>query len=126
MSKLNRKVVLIAGASERAEHAFITGRRQEMLDEPVKKISSTIMADLDNLCNVIKKGKGRLNIVTIIFRDVVDSDVTKSTFITDLIAIVPLTWTGMPDRTIKTAVFRASDDSSYITRIELFVDGGKE
>ncbi|CAF0890377.1 unnamed protein product [Adineta steineri] len=126
MSKLNRKVVLIAGASERAEHAFITGRRQEMLDEAVNKISSTIMADLDNLCNVIKKEKGRLDIVTVMFRDVANSEVTESTFITDLIAIVPLAWTGMPDKTVKTAVFRTSDDSSYITRIKLFVDGGKE
>ncbi|CAF1303815.1 unnamed protein product [Adineta steineri] len=80
MSKLNRKVVLITGASEGAEHVFITEHRQETLDEPIKKIST----------------------------------------------IVPLTWTGMPDKTVKTAVFRTSDDSSYITRIKLFVDGGKE
>jgi len=31
---------------------------------------------------------------------------------------------GTPDEIAKVAVFLASDDSSFITGIELFVDGG--
>ncbi|HYA85185.1 MAG TPA: SDR family oxidoreductase [Candidatus Bathyarchaeia archaeon] len=31
---------------------------------------------------------------------------------------------GSPEEVAKVVAFLASDDSSYITRIELFVDGG--
>jgi NAD(P)-dependent dehydrogenase (short-subunit alcohol dehydrogenase family) len=40
------------------------------------------------------------------------------------VATVPLGRIGMPDDIGKAAVFLASDDSAYVTGIELFVDGG--
>ena len=39
-------------------------------------------------------------------------------------ATVPLGRLGQPDEIAKVAVFLASDDASYVTGVELFVDGG--
>jgi NAD(P)-dependent dehydrogenase (short-subunit alcohol dehydrogenase family) len=41
-----------------------------------------------------------------------------------LISTVPMGRLGQPDEIAKAAVFLGSDDSSFITGIELFVDGG--
>ena len=42
----------------------------------------------------------------------------------NVIAAVPLGRMGTPDEVANAAVFLASDYSSFITGIELFVDGG--
>jgi NAD(P)-dependent dehydrogenase (short-subunit alcohol dehydrogenase family) len=43
---------------------------------------------------------------------------------TNLLAAVPMGRMGTPDEIAKAVSFLTSDDSSYITGIELFVDGG--
>jgi NAD(P)-dependent dehydrogenase (short-subunit alcohol dehydrogenase family) len=51
------------------------------------------------------------------------SDVGKQR-LANIASIVPMGRLGTPDEIAKAALFLASDDSSYITGIELFVDGG--
>lgn len=46
-------------------------------------------------------------------------------FLDHLATLIPLGRVGDPDEIAKAAVFLASDDASFITGIELFVDGGQ-
>jgi NAD(P)-dependent dehydrogenase (short-subunit alcohol dehydrogenase family) len=46
-------------------------------------------------------------------------------FKTSFVSTIPLGRMGTPDEVAKAVSFLASDDSSYVTGIELFVEGGR-
>ncbi len=48
-----------------------------------------------------------------------------SDVIARLVSTIPMGRMGEPDEVAKVALFLASDDSSFVTGIELFVDGGR-
>ena len=247
MGKLDGKIALITGGSdgigfataqyflaEGAAHVFITGRRQDALNDAVKKLDSkkvtavqgdsSNLADLDRLYNVIKKEKDHLDILfanagiyevaplgsiseqhydhvfdinvkgvlftvqkalpilvdggsiilngsvlsvkgianlgvysatkaairsfartwsvdlkdrkirvntispgptdTSVLNQVAKSEEEKKKIYASLAATTVMGRVGTPDEIAKAVVFLASNDSSYITGIELFVDGG--
>lgn len=247
MKKLTGKIALITGGSygiglataqrfilEDVEHLFITGRRQQAIDEALKKIGAknvtavqgdiSNMNDLDRLFDIIRKEKGRLDIIfanagtcefatfgtvtekhfddtfnvnvkgvlftiqkalpllvdgasiilngsnssvkgdpalsvycatkaairsfarcwtvdlkerkirvntlspgaidTPLLRSMGTGEKNNNAWMDEWKAATPMNRIGTPDEIAKAVVFLASDDSSYVTGIELFVDGG--
>jgi NAD(P)-dependent dehydrogenase (short-subunit alcohol dehydrogenase family) len=58
------------------------------------------------------------------FNGLAQSEEQIEQFKTSIVSTVPMGRMGSPDEVAKAASFLASDDSSYVTGIELFVDGG--
>ena len=78
----------------------------------------------------LKDRKIRVNAIspgpidTPIFSSVIQTEEQIEQIKASLVASVPMGRMGSPDEIAKAALFLASDDSSYVTGIELFVDGG--
>jgi NAD(P)-dependent dehydrogenase (short-subunit alcohol dehydrogenase family) len=118
MGKLEGKVAVITGATSRMALASAG------FGEFNVPLGSITEASFDNTFNVNVRGtlftvqKGRP-----LMRDGASSIMTGS-IKAQLVAMIPMGRIGEPDEIAKAALFLASDDSSFVTAIELFVDGG--
>jgi NAD(P)-dependent dehydrogenase (short-subunit alcohol dehydrogenase family) len=80
--------------------------------------------------NDLKQRRIRVNAIspgpieTPIFNKLGLTEVQVDQFKTGVVSAVPMGRAGQPDEIAKAALFLASDDSSYVTGIELVVDGG--
>lgn len=78
----------------------------------------------------LKDRKIRVNAIspgpidTPILKGITGSEEGAQGFKDQMASTIPLGRVGRPDEIAKTAVFLASDDSSFINGVELFVDGG--
>ena len=70
------------------------------------------------------KGKIRVNVISPGTIDTAIFDGTPQEMKNGFVSIIPMGRMGNPDEIASAALFLASDDSSFITGIELFVDGG--
>ncbi|WP_405904819.1 SDR family oxidoreductase [Streptomyces sp. NBC_00828] len=128
MGKLDGKVAVITGGTtgmalagaklfvDEGAHVFITGRRQDALDEAVKQIGRNVtgvqgdaadLDDLDRLYDTVKQEE-------------LFDEATKRQFE----SLIPRGQMGLPDEIATAALFLASDDSSYVNGMELVADGG--
>ena len=89
----------------------------------VRSFARTWTADLKHRkirVNAISPGP----IDTPIFSNLLQNEEQSQQFKKNIVNTVPMGRMGSPDEIAKVVSFLASDDSSYITGIELFVDGG--
>jgi NAD(P)-dependent dehydrogenase (short-subunit alcohol dehydrogenase family) len=70
------------------------------------------------------KGKVRVNVISPGTIDTAIFDGTPQELKNGFASIIPMGRMGNPDEIASAALFLASDDSSFITGIELFIDGG--
>src|SRR5438309_1169008 len=139
--KLSSKIALVTGGSSgiglatskrlatEGAYVFITGRRQLELDAAAKELGSSVtgircdaadLAELEIRVNAISPG-----VVPTPGYDLLGvSKEEVERFIGVQAANIPLGRVGTPDEIAKAVVFLASDDSSFVNGIELFVDGG--
>ena len=92
----------VYGATKAAIRSFVRAWTVELKDRRIRS-------------NVLSPGPTDTPLVT---RQPVDA-------IARIVSTIPMGRMGEPDEIAKAALFLASDDSSFVTGIELFVDGGR-
>jgi NAD(P)-dependent dehydrogenase (short-subunit alcohol dehydrogenase family) len=92
----------VYGASKAAIRNFVRGWTVELKDRRIRS-------------NVLSPGPIETPLVAAQPQDA----------IANIVSTIPMGRMGEPDEVAKAALFLASDDSSFVTGIELFVDGGR-
>jgi NAD(P)-dependent dehydrogenase (short-subunit alcohol dehydrogenase family) len=128
-------------------YVFIAGRRQKELDEAVEAIGSNVsglqghvakLADLDRPYEIVstrsfertwttdlKDRRIRSNVVSPGPINTPLANRQSADVLGRIVSTIPMGRMGEPEEVAKVALFLASDDSSFVTGIELFVDGGR-
>jgi NAD(P)-dependent dehydrogenase (short-subunit alcohol dehydrogenase family) len=92
----------VYGASKAAIRNFVSGWTVELKDRRIRS-------------NVLSPGPIATSLIVAQPQDAIDK----------IVSTVPMGRVGEPAEVAKAALFLASDDSSFVTGIELFVDGGR-
>jgi NAD(P)-dependent dehydrogenase (short-subunit alcohol dehydrogenase family) len=114
---------IILNASIASSKGFETSTVYSATKAAARSFARTWTVDLKHRkirVNAISPGP----IDTPIFSSVIQTEEQIEQIKASLVASVPLDRMGSPDEVAKAVSFLASDDSSYVTGIELFVDGG--
>ena len=92
--------------------------------QPVRSFARSFTSELKNRnirINALSPGiietPGQMNAVNSL-------GMTEDQFKKTIVSAIPMGRMGSPDEVAKVVSFLASDDSSFVTGIELFVDGG--
>jgi NAD(P)-dependent dehydrogenase (short-subunit alcohol dehydrogenase family) len=114
---------IILNASIASSKGFETSTIYSATKAAVRSFARTWTVDLkDHKIRVNAISPGPID--TPIFSTVIQTEEQIEQIKTSLVASVPMGRMGSPDEVAKAVSFLASDDSSYVTGIELFVDGG--
>ena len=114
---------IILNASIAASKGFEASTVYNATKAAIRSFARTWTVDL-------KQRKIRVNAIspgpidTPVFNGLAQTEEQIEQIKTSLVASVPMGRMGSPDEVAKAVSFLASDDSSYVTGIELFVDGG--
>ena len=115
---------IILTASINSSKGFETSTVYSATKAAIRSFARTWTVDLKHRkirVNAISPGP----IDTPIFNSAVQTEEEIEQIKASLVASVPMGRMGSPDEVAKAVLFLASDDSSYVTGIELFVDGGR-
>jgi NAD(P)-dependent dehydrogenase (short-subunit alcohol dehydrogenase family) len=141
MNKLEGKIAVITGGNSgiglatakrfvnEGAYVFISGRRESELAAAVKT-KAAVRSFARTWTTDLKDRRIRVNAVspgatdTPGLSNLLASAAVGEDRLKTIANSVPLGRLGTPDEIAKAVVFLASDDSSYITGTELFVDGG--